>query len=164
MEYRNNANELTHHGILGMKWGVRRYQNKDGSLTPAGKRKAAKMKDDYTELTGKRLIRKPTKKTTISEAEIDKDIKDMTISELTSRTNRLNAEKNYIEAMNNRKAYEPKQVSKGKAFVDKMLKEVVEPAATDVARQVVKSYLVKATNEGLKLDEELKVFTNNKKK
>ncbi|PNH20937.1 hypothetical protein B6K86_02450 [Lachnospiraceae bacterium] len=31
-------NELYHHGIKGMKWGVRRYQNKDGSLTPAGKR------------------------------------------------------------------------------------------------------------------------------
>lgn len=28
---------LTHHGILGQKWGVRRYQNKDGSLTAAGK-------------------------------------------------------------------------------------------------------------------------------
>ena len=31
--------ELYHHGIKGQKWGVRRFQNKDGSLTPAGKRR-----------------------------------------------------------------------------------------------------------------------------
>lgn len=36
----NNA--LTHHGILGMKWGVRRYQNADGSLTAAGKKRQKK--------------------------------------------------------------------------------------------------------------------------
>ena len=32
-------NEFYHHGILGMKWGVRRYQNEDGSLTSAGKKR-----------------------------------------------------------------------------------------------------------------------------
>lgn len=31
--------ELQHHGVKGMRWGVRRYQKKDGSLTPAGKKR-----------------------------------------------------------------------------------------------------------------------------
>lgn len=33
------TNELYHHGIKGQKWGIRRYQNEDGSLTPAGKKR-----------------------------------------------------------------------------------------------------------------------------
>lgn len=55
MEY-----EIYHHGIKGMKWGVRRYQNKDGSLTPAGKKRYdrdirennAKKKDNRINIEG----------------------------------------------------------------------------------------------------------------
>ena len=35
-----NNNELFHYGVKGMKWGIRRYQNSDGTLTPEGRRKA----------------------------------------------------------------------------------------------------------------------------
>ena len=38
MDYREYS-ELYHHGIKGMHWGIRRYQNQDGSLTEAGKKR-----------------------------------------------------------------------------------------------------------------------------
>lgn len=48
MEYRNIYNEeLAHHGVKGMKWGVRRYQNYDGSYTKKGLARYNKAETDY---------------------------------------------------------------------------------------------------------------------
>lgn len=65
---------IYHHGILGQKWGVRRYQKEDGTLTSAGK---ARYNDDGTK----------------------KNAKDMSDDDLRSATNRLNNERNYNSAL-----------------------------------------------------------------
>lgn len=43
LKYESDNEWLSHHGILGQKWGVRRFQNQDGSLTAAGKKRYDKI-------------------------------------------------------------------------------------------------------------------------
>ena len=135
-----NNTELQHHGILGMKWGVRRYQNKDGSLTAAGRKRVAKMKDEYTELTGKRLIRKPSKNGKSSDQnKIDpnnKRVKDLTDTELRERINRLQMEKQAINLENDLS-------SNGKKIVRSVGKDVIGPAAIDAGKRVLTNWFVK---------------------
>ena len=51
-EYMYN-DSLSHHGIQGMRWGVRRYQNEDGTLTPEGMRRYGV---DYNKRGTKQII------------------------------------------------------------------------------------------------------------
>ena len=45
---------LSHHGILGMKWGIRRYQNDDGTLTAVGKKRYGNAETEFSELNAAR--------------------------------------------------------------------------------------------------------------
>lgn len=96
--------ELYHWGVKGMKWGVRRYQNKDGSLTPAGrKRRREEPHEDYRK------------------AHNSKKISQMSDNELRSRNNRLQMEAQY------------KQLTKKKNIGLKAVKAFIAVAGTIAA-------------------------------
>lgn len=140
----NHDEYLYHHGIKGMKWGIRRFQDKYGRLTLLGKKRRRDEDGDDS----KPKANKPSKPKSLSE---------MSDQELRARINRLEMEKRYREL-------NPEQVTKGKKFVDSVLKNVLAPTTEDVVKQLTKSYMVDAVNKMFKLPDDLKVYTNNKKK
>lgn len=148
-----NENELMHYGVLGMKWGVRRYQNRDGSLTSAGKKRYdrdirennAKKKDNRINIDGPdphRWAKEDTKRrkevvdstsNAVKQARqiVDKlpkkhksmDLSKMSDKELRDRINRTNLENQYLIM------FAPETVSKGRKYV----KTTLDVAGTTLA-------------------------------
>ena len=79
-------NYLAHYGILGQKWGVRRYQNVDGSLTPEGRSHYGYKKVN----TSDRYIGEGKPGYNVTAKDIKRNMDKMTDKELQNAINRLN--------------------------------------------------------------------------
>lgn len=107
---KDTPNELYHHGIKGMKWGVRRYQNKDGGLTYAGRKhllkeeyKSAKKSADRQYTKAAETWNKTTNRGTISNKKADKALDDA-------------ADKWAIERKSAKKSYKQQKSEMKKAY------------------------------------------------
>ena len=131
--------ELYHWGIKGMKWGVRRYQNKDGSLTNAGKKRYDKLEAEMEKLGGK-VGGKTSDGSGKTTAKAVKDMSDEELNRAVQRA-RLESEYNRLQP----KSEAPKQESILKRLSKQALNDVLVPSIMNAGKSYIDKTLSKYT-------------------
>lgn len=135
--------QLYHHGIKGMKWGVRRFQKKDGSLTSAGRKRYGDGPDHDSDSESRSGKPRSTRKKSVSE---------MTDEELAAAIKRAEMEKRYNDL-------NPKTISTGEKFIQ----NVIGPSINQAAKTVLTDALIKQGKKYLGLDSKDDSFDKLKK-
>ena len=161
---RDSETELQHHGTKGMRWGVRRYQNKDGSLTPLGEkhRSLGQRFHDYkvkknrvkslkkaraTKEANKKAQEEAAKKAAERAKLLEKGkipAKKMTDAELADALRRKENEKKYKEAV--------LATSPGKRFVSKVWNDGIVPGMIEGGKKAVSGFAEKKLSDALGLN------------
>lgn len=140
----NNEENIYHHGILGQRWGVRRYQNPDGSLTEAGRRKAQKLKKEFNTLTGKKLKGKiQSDRQNKINTLMTKKNRDLTDVDLAYKLKRLQDEQKVRNL-----EYDLGDKKKN-TFMSTVMNSVIKPAAIDAGRMVMQKVFEKSFEKAL---------------
>lgn len=122
---------LAHHGVLGMRWGIRRYQRKDGTLTTAGKRRLRTVENKMVDNTKKynrlakehdQLTNSKSKPLSVEEQK-EQILKSRSAKELYKHadlfsTNELDSAYRRLVLERNISSLIPKEIGRGEKFLD----------------------------------------------
>jgi hypothetical protein len=124
--YYESENYLAHHGIKGQKWGIRRFQNPDGTRTAAGrKREKANREVDHD-----KLVKSTNAK------ELYKNRKQLSDKELQDRLNRLRNEQELKRMADNS--------ANGKLTVKKILKDNGKEIVKELSKNAMRAGVIAA--------------------
>ena len=135
---------LIHHGILGQKWGVRRYQNEDGSLTSAGRKRYLDRLDSFSNIKEGRKREKAEKQYRKIDNKIRLDKKVAADKEFSDSLNRFFEKMPYSdgspEADKRAKSWAPNKAALN-SISDTLRKSVSNAIGSDASREEAERFI-----------------------